>query len=513
MISFLCAGVEIKREEKLMYPYNKETSILSSAQKARICHACAVVMLFIVVFTMAFSMFVVPQVTFALTADDYSDVMTDLTSDSSFDTAKFPEDSKDRTIKVIQIAESENNNLYIYTYEPCKVIKSLKACKVNMSLSEDVDGTKLYDLILLSKEGVFAKYLVKDLVVNNKDFEERNYNISTIYRSWIPGVDKRADSDENVVNTVAYPVGQVWTAKTVDNDVKYSVYEVEYVTVTSQMIGMRRYTDGFQFASTKVCDAHYLAFSCDHDIDYIQSAKIAFNTTDYTKLEGSDYKYADPVKREVELEKYQVASNDGSGWFGKKEDWHRIQSTSNFINEVNMSSETEKAIISRYDWILNFYETSYERAVGGKDILIATLVPLGFIGLIVDACTTRGTVVSDVTLLRLQFSYDGEIYDMGVVADSQTGTNKPTNPKEQRDNIREWFKDLLKKIGKMGFIIIACVSAVVLIVVLLTAILPRIIPQRVSYVPPKRPTTTKKKPAKAKKRKPAKKAKKRSAKK
>ena len=53
-----------------------------------------------------------------------------------------------------------------------------------------------------------------------------------------------------------------------------------------------------------------------------------------------------------------------------------------------------------------------------------------------------GTYVSDVTLLRLEFDYDGEVYNLGVVSNTQSGSNKPSNKdKDDIFNLFEWLED------------------------------------------------------------------------
>ena len=110
---------------------------------------------------------------------------------------------------MIQIAESEDKELFIYTYQPCARMNVLTATKVNMAAAKKVDSMKMYDLTLLSSEGVFCKYKVNDFTVLDKDV--RYYNISSIYRNYIEGIDTDAvaDSDNNVVGK-SFAVGQVW---------------------------------------------------------------------------------------------------------------------------------------------------------------------------------------------------------------------------------------------------------------------------------------------------------------
>lgn len=353
----------------------------------------------------------------------YTKVMDDLQLDETFNENDYLNDSSDYSVKVIQIAESVDGDLFIYTYQPCQKTSYIVATSVNMALSESVTGTRLYDLELLSSSGVFCKYLVKDYSVTNKEI--RYYNISTIYRPFDRHIDGNADND-NVKNEIAYAVGQFWTVKNIDNTVSYEMTATEVLKITSQMIGFRRYDDGFQWSGTKSCDAHFLLFNCDHKIDYLISADISFYTQSYKALAGSDTEYSSKVQQTAYLRYDDEVSNDGGGWFGKKERWQRMASTTEFMKDTQLTDE-ETEVFKNYDWVLNFYESEYVCEAGGKDVLICALIPFGFIWTIVNSCTTTGTIVSDVTLLRLEFNCNGEIYNLGVIGDKQTGSGKPTN--------------------------------------------------------------------------------------
>ncbi len=348
----------------------------------------------------------------------YTDVLDDLGTDESFNVADYPTITGDYSIQLKQIAESKNGELFLYVYHPCGQTKRFVATSVNISTAIN-DSLKYenYTLTLLNSSGTLYKYKVNDFKV--KSDVVRYYDISSIYRKRDMTVDGEVKND-NEVSEVALSVGQFWTASTSNGEVIYNMEEVEVITVTSQMIGFRRYSDGFQWGGIKSCDAHYLAFSCDHDIDKLLSADLQFYTQYYSKLEGQDLKLSD------DKEKHSITVHEYDKGASSKEKWSRMASMNEFFNEVEISGE-EKETLSQYDWILNFYETEYERDYGGKDIVITLLVPGGFIWSIVNACTTSGTIVSDVTLMRLEFEYDGKIYNMGVVSDKQTGSLLPTN--------------------------------------------------------------------------------------
>ena len=366
-----------------------------------------------------------------------SNVLDDLRQDESFDVGLYPSNSKDTGVYVIQIAESVDNELIIYTYQPCQRSYGLTATKINLSTSQTIDATKLYTLTLLSNQGVFSKYKVDDLVVSDKD--TRYYNISTIYRKWLSGTDPEPGND-NTVSEIGFKVGVTWVAKTSGDTVRYSAYEEEVVTITAQDVGLRRYYKGFTWNSNKSIDAHYLVFSCDHSIDRLISATVDFYTQGWKHTVGQSKKYDDKVRHTVNLYDYQMGSTGQTGWFGDEETkWHRMNSTKSFVEEVGVTGD-DRTNLLKYDWVLNFYETDIDCDFTGSD-LAGSFFSFGYIikG-IYDACTTRGTEVSDVTLLRLEFEYDGEVYNLGVVSSSQTGSGKPSNTKEIF-NLLKWLEE------------------------------------------------------------------------
>ena len=370
-------------------------------------------------------------------ATQYTSALHDLQTDKNFMLSAYPDNPNDITIQLIQIAESEDNELFVYTYQPCQKTTYLVATALNMSFSASVDGTDLHGLTLLDVSGTLCKYRVDGVRVSSAAV--RYYNITSIYREWNKGIDKEPDND-NTTNEVSHEVGQLWTVKTTSDSVEYSMVEKETVKVTSQMIGFRRYSDGFQWSGTKSCDAHYMLFNCDHDIDKLLSADISFNTQKYGAYKGKPVRYEDKIARKAYLRYDDEVSNDGGGWFGKKEKWQRMASTAEFMEAVKLTADEEE-VFKQYAWALNFYETDYECEAGGKDVLISCLIPFGFILTIGNALSAKGTIVSDVTLLRLEFEYDGTIYNLGVVSDRQTGSGKPSNDTDF--DIFTWLAKLL----------------------------------------------------------------------
>ena len=93
----------------------------------------------------------------------YSNVMDDMKSDTDFDISLYPANENDYSLQVIQIAESEDGELFVYVYQPSNGARDYTASSINISTAIN-DSLKYlnYKLQLLSREGVFCKYKVKD---------------------------------------------------------------------------------------------------------------------------------------------------------------------------------------------------------------------------------------------------------------------------------------------------------------------------------------------------------------
>lgn len=48
--------------------------------------------------------------------DKYTNVLDDLKKDKNFDIDNFPEIENDYSVKVVQVAENSDNDLFVYTY-------------------------------------------------------------------------------------------------------------------------------------------------------------------------------------------------------------------------------------------------------------------------------------------------------------------------------------------------------------------------------------------------------------
>ena len=367
----------------------------------------------------------------------YSTVREDLSKDPDFDIADYPEDNTDYSVQVIQIAESTDGELFVYTYQPCQNAKYLMATEINMSLSESVNGTILYPLSLISVSGVFCKYKVNNVKVSGE--ETRYYNITSIYREWIKDIDKESSND-NIKNEVSFAVGKIFVASGIGDRVSYLCRDIETILIKDKYCGYLRFKSGSGDGLgvfNESYDGFYVAFSADRKIDRLINAKVCYVpihvqctllggiTINEVRTEGE--------KTTVNLNEVDEAFVEGkTGLFGisyKSHTWKRIQSVNDFILKNDLKESVKKDLAGK-DWVLRFAEYKYEHN--------------GFIGY--DEFKTE---VNEVTILQLEFETDKQVYNLGVVDNKQSvSPNQPpdNNNISEKADFWEWLDGFMKRL-------------------------------------------------------------------
>ena len=138
--------------------------------------------------------------------DRYTDVLTDLGKDDTFDAENYPQKDGDYSLQVIQLAESADNELFVYVYRPGGTQANVTASSINVSTTVNDDISYFnYKLKHISSENTLQKYVVEDFTV--KDEGVRYYAISSIYRLFDESIDKKA-SGGNTVTEVNYAVNK-----------------------------------------------------------------------------------------------------------------------------------------------------------------------------------------------------------------------------------------------------------------------------------------------------------------
>ena len=401
-------------------------------------------------------------------ADDtqvvYSDVLEDLRKDSTFDVADYPNKVGDYSLQVIQIAESSNKELFVYVYQPsfCEF-----ATSINISTASNGLEFTNYKLAFLSANATLYKYRVIGLTVSEDT--TRYYTITSIYRPFNEDYNDTKPSGNNTINEVSYVVGKTYTfaGDTV------SCTDIEYVTITDKFVGFCRYLDGWHFFPSNYdsCDSHFVAFSTDKPIDKLMSAEVYYVSQSYNYANMTNPPlllgplYGAKVENVAKLTYKDRALYEGGGMFGYKYSWDKIQTVADFIAtetrttiyscgvfgvavQDKLTDEALKNLQSK-QWVLRFAETQFSKS--------STMA--GY--------TENYTIVGEVSLLRLQYETSGRVYDLGVVDNKQTGSDKPSNEQTATITWPVWLTNFLR--------ILLWVVVGILLLVILIPLFPYII--------------------------------------
>ena len=419
---------------------------------------------FLLVFCSAFTAGQSIGVTYAAESKiTYSGVLDDLQKDGSFDESFYPVSEGDYSLKLIQIAESADGELFLYVYQPSGQAKNLKASSINISTTiNDEISYRNYKVRLLNSSGVFYKYIVQDFAVLSEP--TRYYAISSIYRPFDESIDNQAEHG-NTVAEVNYPVNKQYCFSEINGKPYCNVVDIETITITDKFVGFVRYMDGFKLY-VGACDSHFVAFNTDKPIDKLLEADVYYTTQKYSysfvPFAGENETFGEKSDEYAYLKYTDKVEHSGGGLFAGTYKWDRIETVEQFIaendltqnvysgavidvNVANKITDEGKAALRGKKWVLRFAETSYSLNSGAGSV------------------TSFSTMVGDVTILRLKFETDGITYNLGVIDNKQTGGDKPINEEEIKPEINERGK----------WIIIAVILIVALI--LLAPLLPTII--------------------------------------
>ncbi len=421
----------------------------------------------------------------------YTDALSDLQKDEKFKEEDYPVKDSDYSLKVIQIAESVNNELFVYVYQPCSPNEDLTATSVSLSIGIDEDYKPiLYKLELLNAFSVFGKYKVKNFYIPTT--ETRHYEIVSIFRNWNKKYDGSSGTN-NTISEVSFEVGKQYTISGFGDDISYSVSDVEIVRVTDKYVGFVRYNggykwDGFTYASA---DNHFVAFSTDHDIDVLLEADVYYTdrTYHYNKNGGptlvggsSSTEYGDLIEHQVSL-KYDDVEDYKGNIFHKKYTWNKISTVEDFIENENTTfvyhvkligsvrTETRLSVegttnILEKQWVLRFATTKYDRQYNdGK-------APSGE-QLYGEYEDIKSSQVMDVSILRLKFESEGKVFNLGVVDNKQSGDLEPDNetnvefkPDKWLQAIIDFFKNLFSSWWKILVFIVVIIALIALLPVI-----------------------------------------------
>lgn len=215
---------------------------------------------------------------FETKAEGYSGVLQDLQKDESFQSGNYPLNGQDYSLRLIQVAESAEKELFLYVYQPSGETKNFTASSVNISTTiNDEISFLTYKLARIDSDGTLYKYKVQNFTV--KTDPTRYYVISSIYRPFDESVDTPA-SGGNTVTEVNFAVNKQYTFGKINGKEYVNCVDTETIEITDKFVGFVRYENGFNLYAS-ACDSHFVAFNTDKRIDSLYEADVYYTTQKY----------------------------------------------------------------------------------------------------------------------------------------------------------------------------------------------------------------------------------------
>ena len=352
---------------------------------------------------------------FSITASaetrNYSDVFEDLTKDKEFDVSDYPLYTYDEFVAVnsdsdpdndveylslFHIAESENKELFIYTYQPLNNISDITASTILMSIGEDSVEYDKYKLKCVSSNGAFKKYKLynpdgSEFVVPN--VQERYYNFVEIERPFDALLDEKI-SNETITNYKAHTIGQTWCCYYTASKLVYEAVSLDVVEITPTLTDFVYLPHGITWGDIvglhSAGHAHYIAFNIDnYDADYIVDADIIYKSapyksdtfvtytlgiesdrrtsTEYKTLSGewvSSLGEDDWKRTKFTITDDQKIKYEGRGLFAREYKWDRIMKASNFVDNMEAQgisfTDSTKNTLNNSQFVFAFEETEFK---------------------------------------------------------------------------------------------------------------------------------------------------------
>ena len=451
------------------------------------------ILIFIICCLFCFPYLMVVDIVKVIAEEEYTSPLNDLSMDPNFNKDIYIEDVSDYSLEIITVAESENNELFVYVYQPSK---NMYATSINISRSLELEfgSYKNYKMKFIKQDGVFFKYAVEDLIVDDNKNNKRVYEIASIFRRYNVEIDKDKEVvKDNSINEVVYPVGKRFEIVTLAGRVEVGCQDVDLITVTDKYVGYLRYKTNLQSGSTSNTiykDCHFVAFDTDKTIDKLLNVDLCYEERFVHEEEyyaNGVYTHSSGLGENSIVKKYvTLYDNDKtsgiyetSGFWGihatDEKTFNRIETSETFLSEANSEEiykfggfnvisksqmDTEaKNVIKEMPFVLRFCETE---AV----YTISSSTSDGFPVTTYTTCGHSLTLVGNVTLLRLAFETDGEYYNLGVVDNKTTGSIGPSNTTSTKTELAlpglEDFKELLGII--LGLVALAVLAPIIPII-------------------------------------------------
>ena len=358
-------------------------------------------------------------------------------------------------MEVIQIAESSGGELVVYVYQPTHYNLDLEATGISISLGFSKDGQdlspKIYDLKLLSSEGVFDKYLVEDFNVPND--LHRYYNIVALYREYSSSIDAFSNGSVLENYQIGMSIGQQWYAYNENNSVVYEMVTFNTLELTIKHTGFVELGAGFKIGElVGVYDTGrvwFVAFDFeDYKAEKIFDADISYRHRSVKESQSSSNPnitktYGDWITEDsVFLSEFGNVTYEGDGLLSRKYSWDQIMKSSDFLSscedqEVSLNSSAQTAL-NNSQYVFVFWQSETLSASEGSYR---------------DQYWYRYDWYDEVDslgIIRVKFlDSTGDVYNMGAVTDLVHPDNIPDGYGDGIDynEFLEWFERIVALIG------------------------------------------------------------------
>lgn len=415
----------------------------------------------------------------ATTNQFYTDVFDDLSKDESFDPANYPRmtldyylevnSDEDKTndqafMEVIQIAESTSGELYIYVYQPTHYELDLKALFVSLSTEFTPNGEninpKLYDLVLVSENGVYDKYVVKDFKVSKES--ERYYNIVMLERDFSDKIDEKIPGSEDEGNYFGVGVGQQWCASYINGNLVYEMNTFETVDIKIKSYGSIRVKSGITvgsfYGNFTDQDVWFVTFDVENfNVKKIFDADIHYFSQQFTKVgtdEGNISPTSEKVPNYVPLSSLETFTVKGVGLGGRSFSHKSICSSNSLLSKVlttegiNFVDGGIVHLTNCGEWCFIFAKTYF------SELSVPQYDDNGISGTYYQKDYTD---ISGVTIIRLHFMDVRGTYNLGAVSDMVNPDNDPdiiVEPEDPWEILWEFLKLIIEILAFIILIII-----------------------------------------------------------
>lgn len=434
--------------------------------------------------------------------------------ENQFNEEDYVANDEDYSIRVIQIGIGGNGELYLYCVQPCDGKIELVAEKVQIHEGFSSSGAglspKIYDLELISTNGIFDKYRVLNddgsafVPAMNADGQIW-LNITGIHRPYdeLVGDDIAAgvisgftpcgpafDYEGNII-------GQQHCATYVNGTYEYQMNTFDVLEIEVTFSGFLRMYNGFDWTDwfdESGCDAWFIAFSFgENEIpakDIMEAElKYSYNThKDTNKIScatfgGSDgiicrdkepYFMEEITESGVNIPLILSAENNDtsftpSGWWANDFSWKRIMKASDFVKNfenqgMDFTSQVNQLTVGDDGNVLESIDVTAnaKNVIAAQSEWVFAFKETGFYeedshyhDFMPMAHSDIYTLLEDVAILRIKYRSEVGVFDLGVVGDIVT-------PDSVADGISGKFATLQSSIDEILQIITMIIGIVIL---------------------------------------------------